>query len=122
MLVTLFGITVFIHPESNVLDFVSMIALQLFLLSYFLFPCSTFIDWRLGQYFKIVAPISVTDFGIVIEVRLEQPSKASLPILVTLLPIVAEVMLSHPEKAFAPMIFTLLGIVVDFRLLQFRKA
>ena len=72
ILVTEFGIIVFPHPTINVLDLVSMIALQLFLLSYFAFPGSTFIELRFGHFLKKPIPIFVTEFGIVIEVRLEQ--------------------------------------------------
>ena len=43
MLVTLLGIFVLIHPTINVFDSVSIIALQLFLESYFELPVSTFI-------------------------------------------------------------------------------
>ena len=49
ILVTEFGITVFLHPAINVLDSVSIMALQLFLLSYFLFPCSTVIFFKSEQ-------------------------------------------------------------------------
>ena len=41
ILVTLSGMSVFLHPEISVLVAVSMIPLQLFLLSYFLFPPET---------------------------------------------------------------------------------
>ena len=73
MLVTEFGITVFLHPTINVLEFVSIIALQLFLLSYFLLPFSTVILVSLAHEKNALSPTLVTDPGIVIEVRLEQP-------------------------------------------------
>ena len=41
ILMTLLGIIVLLHPITRVLDDVSMIALQLFLLSYFVLPFST---------------------------------------------------------------------------------
>ena len=41
MLVTLSGMSVFLHPEISVLVAVLMIPLQLFLLSNFLFPPET---------------------------------------------------------------------------------
>ena len=43
ILVTELGIVVFLHPAINLLVFVSIIALQLSLLSYFEFPFSTVI-------------------------------------------------------------------------------
>ena len=50
MLVTELGIVVFLHPNSNLLFAVSIIALQLFLLSYFVLPLSTFIFVKPVQY------------------------------------------------------------------------
>ena len=44
MLVTLLGITVFLHPITRVFVAVSIMALQLFLLSYFVFPDATTIE------------------------------------------------------------------------------
>ena len=49
MLVTLFGITVFLHPVIKVFVAVSIIALQLFLESYVLLLLSTVIDTRLSH-------------------------------------------------------------------------
>ena len=72
MLVTEFGITVFLQPIKRLLEFVSIIALQLPLLSYFGFPLSTFIEDRFEVEMKALIPILVTEFGIVIEVRLLQ--------------------------------------------------
>ena len=46
MLVTEFGITVFLHPTINVFVFVFIIALQLSRESYFVFPDSTSIVVR----------------------------------------------------------------------------
>ena len=81
---------VFIHPRIKVLDFVSIMALQLSLLSYFVFPFSIIIEVRASQPSKAYSPILVTEFGIVIEVRLEQYPKALSPILVTEFGIVIE--------------------------------
>ena len=47
MTVTEFGIIEFMHPAINVFDAVSIIALQLFLESYLLFPDSTTIETKL---------------------------------------------------------------------------
>ena len=68
---------------------VSIIALQLFRLSYIVFDCST-----------------------VMEVTLEQPENALSPMLVTLLGIVTEVKAVHSRNALSPMLVTPLGIVV----------
>ena len=49
MLVTEFGIIVFLQPAISVFDAVSIIALQLLRESYLLFPDDTVILERLGQ-------------------------------------------------------------------------
>ena len=49
ILVTLSGITVFLHPAISVFVAVSMIALQLFLLSYFVLPATTLMEVREEQ-------------------------------------------------------------------------
>ena len=115
ILVTELGIKAFLHPIIKVLDPVSIIALQSFLLSYFLFPCSTIIELRPVQLEKAYIPILVTDSGIVIEVRPEQPEKAELPILVTELGIVIEVRPEQPEKAELPILVTEFGIMIEVR-------
>jgi hypothetical protein len=94
MLVTSLGITVFLHPEINLLDFVSIIALQLFLLSY------------IGLFFSTT-----------IEVRAVLPDNRASPILVTLLGIVMEVRPLN-WNALSPILVTLFGIVMEVRLLQ----
>ena len=71
ILVTEFGIVVFLHPAINLLVFVSIIALQLSLLSYFVFPFSTVIEVRSGQFSKALFPILATELGMVMEVRPE---------------------------------------------------
>ena len=81
--------SVFLHPEISVLVAVSTIPLQLFLLSYFLFPLETVM---------LVSPV--------------QPLNAQLPMLITLSGIV---MLDSPvqsENALPPMLVTLSGIVM----------
>ena len=74
------------------LDFVSIMALQLTLLSYFAFPSSTIIE---EKHEKPPPPIHFTEFGIVIDVRPLQFEKVEPPILVTELGIVIEV---RPEQ------------------------
>ena len=49
MLVTLLGMVVFMQPEINVFEDVSIIALQLLRESYIVFPLSTFTDVKLEQ-------------------------------------------------------------------------
>ena len=102
--VTEFGITVFLHPKSNVLVSVSIMALQSFLLSYFIFPSSTFIEVRAGQELKALAPIKVTELGIVIEVRFERPSNAHAPISVTELGIIVLLLPTINRLFFVSMI------------------
>ena len=70
MLFTLFGITVFLHPAINVLGFVSMMALQLFLLSYWGLFFSTIIEESAMQFAKALSLMLVTLLGIVMEVKL----------------------------------------------------
>ena len=83
MLVTEFGITVFIHPTINVFVFVSIIALQLPRESYFGFPESTSIVVRPEQYQNASLPMLVTELGMVTLVRPEQPENALSLMLVT---------------------------------------
>jgi hypothetical protein len=82
--VTLAGITVFLHPCINVLLAVSIIALQLFRESYFVFPLSTWIDSKLEQLEKEALPIYSTLAGMLMEVRLAISVKALSPMEVTL--------------------------------------
>ena len=95
MLVTLAGMTVFLHPKTKLLSIVFIMALQLLRLSYTLFPFATTIDVRPLQPEKVFIPILVTPSGIFISVRL-----------------------LHPQKATAPMLVTLAGMFIDVRLLQ----
>ena len=73
MLDTLLGMTVFLHPNNNVLDDVSMMALQLFRESYWEFVDSIMMDFKLEQPMKAFFSILVTLLGMVMDVRLEQP-------------------------------------------------
>jgi len=73
MLVTLLGTTVFLQPAINLFDALSMIALQLSLESYFVFPCATVMEVRPEQTLNAHPPMLVTLLGIVTEVRPEQP-------------------------------------------------
>jgi len=63
------GISVFLHPAINVFVAVSIIALQLLLLSYCIFKVSTTILAKLEQSPKAYSPIAVTLSGIVIPVN-----------------------------------------------------
>ena len=60
ILVTVTGMSVLLQPAINEFVSVSIIALQLFLLSYFLFPFSTTIDWNPEQPPKAASPILVS--------------------------------------------------------------
>ena len=96
MFVTPLGITVVLQPCVSVFVAVSIIALQLLRLSYFILLLSTAIEVRLEQSENAPSPILVTLLGIVTEVRPVQPEKTLLPILVTLLGIVIAVNLLIP--------------------------
>lgn len=95
MLVTLLGIVVFLHTNTNTFVLVSIIALQLSLLSYFGLPASTLIQVIASQPENESLAIFVTDFGMNTEVRLEQSMNALSPMLVTEFGIVTEV---RPEQ------------------------
>ena len=74
------GITVFMHPKSNLFVALSIMALQLSLLSKTLFPEATAIEVRLPQEEKADSPMKVTELPIVMEVKLVQPENALDPI------------------------------------------
>ena len=93
MLVTLLGMIVFWQPAINVFVVVSIIALQLLRLSYFVFPFSTTMEVTLLQPEKAYCPMLVTLLGMVMEVKLLQYKKAAYPMLVMLLGMVMEVKL-----------------------------
>ena len=88
--VTELGIIVVLLPHIKLLVSVSIIALQLSRESYFGFPLSTTIEFRLVQL-KACSPIKVTELGMVIEVKPVQYRNAIAPIVVTELGIVTEV-------------------------------
>ena len=73
MLITLLGIMVFLHPVTNVLDDVSMIALQLSRESYLVFPLSTTMEVKLEQSWNAFPSIDITLLGMSIEIRPLQP-------------------------------------------------
>ena len=106
---------VFLQPITKELLAVSIMALQLSLESYFVFPDSTFIEVRPVQPENASSPILVTLFGMVIELRPAHPEKAELPILVTLLPMVTEVRPVQLPNASSPILVTLLGMVTVVR-------
>ena len=83
MVVTLAGIIVFEQPWIRVLDTVSIMALQLSLLSKTLFSGSTIIVVKYEQLEKEVSPIRVTLLGMKME-DIPQPVKAPSSIVVTL--------------------------------------
>lgn len=68
---------VFLQPTINLFEEVSMIALQLLLLSYTTLPLATVIVFRFEQPTKgllsLKTPMLVTEFGMLILTRLEQP-------------------------------------------------
>ena len=70
MLVTLLGITVFLHPTTNVLVVFSIIALQLSRESYLELPSSTVTEVKPLQQENAPLPMVVTLLGIVTEVKL----------------------------------------------------
>ena len=76
MLVTLLGIVVLLHPAINVLDDVSIIALQLLRESYLVFPFSTTMVVKSQQSTKAKYPMLITLLGIMMEGRPQQYAKA----------------------------------------------
>ena len=122
ILVTPWGIVVFLQPQiSSLLDFL-IIALQLSRESYFVLTPSTVIVAKLLQPEKAIHPILVTELGIVTDVMLLQSEKAPEPILVTELGIVTDTKLRQLEKALSPISVTPWGIVMEVRPLQDVKA
>ena len=117
MVVMVFGITVFLHPWTNVLVLVSMMALQLpFELKTGLSWSTTILD-TLEVPPKAKFPMETTDFGMVIEVKLLHPLNAPNSKVVTFGK-VALVRDLHPMKALSPMVVTEAGMVMDFRFEQ----
>ena len=74
MLVTEFGIIVFMHPAINVFDAVSIMALQLLRESYLVLPDATEMLVRPEQPENGLLPMLVTEFGMITLVRSEQGS------------------------------------------------
>ena len=83
MLVTEFGIVVFLHPAIKVLDAVFIMALQLLRESYLVLPDATEMLVKPVQPANAAKSMLVTEFGMVTLVRLEQYANASCPMLVT---------------------------------------
>ena len=108
-----FGIIVFLQANMRLAVCVSIIALQLYLESYTVFPLSTLIDSTPVQPLKAPLPIDVTLRGIFIEDRLVQLWKAALPIDVTVFGIVTEVRPLQPPKAPLAIDVTVFGIVTE---------
>jgi uncharacterized membrane protein HdeD (DUF308 family) len=71
------GITVFTHPANKALLSLSIIALQLLRLSYFVLSGATLIEDSWGQPQKALFLMQVTLLGIVIDLSLLQSEKAS---------------------------------------------
>ena len=68
--VTLFGISVFLQPTTNLLDLVSIRALQFSLESKAVLSFTTTIDVSPGHPLKAATPIEVTLLGITTDVSL----------------------------------------------------
>ena len=84
MLVTVAGMTVFLHPATSLLVRVSIIALQSSRQSYLVLPLATVMLAKLEQPRNEVERMLVTFSGMVIDARLEQLEKAHPPIFVML--------------------------------------
>ena len=80
MHVTVDGMIVLLQPNNNVFVEVSIKALQLFLLSKWLFVLSTTIEVKPLQPEKALSPILFTLFGISIEVKPLQPEYSQIGI------------------------------------------
>lgn len=74
--ITSFGITVFLHPATNTLEDVLIIALQLFRESKTGLSSSTQIEAMSGQYWNAPFPIEETLLEITIEVNPLHPANA----------------------------------------------
>ena len=118
MLVTLSGMTVFLHPATRVFVAVHIIALQLLRLSYIGLSDATMMDVKPEQPLKAELLMLVTLLGIFIDVRPVQSLNVSISMLVKLSGRVMEVRPEQPLKASQPMLLTLLGIVMDVRPVQ----
>ena len=67
-------------------------------------------------YFNRLPNSAAVVFEIIINARLKQCSNALAPMLVTESGIITDVKLEHPENALAPMLVTELPIVTDVKL------
>ena len=79
IVVTEFGIIVFLHPLINVFVAVSIMALQFSRESYIELPLSTFMLVKPLQPLNALMPIEVTELGMVALVKPLQYSNAQLP-------------------------------------------
>ena len=93
------GICEFLQPDIRVLFPVCIIALQLFLLSYTVFPSFTFMVSRLLQPLNVSLEIEVALSGIVRLVKLVQSLNAESPIEVMPSGMVKSAKLVHPLNA-----------------------
>lgn len=121
MLVTVLGMTVLRQPEINVLVAVSMIALQLSLLSYTGLPLSTVMFRRNEQELKTPVPMLVTELGMVM-VSMPIWLKALFPMLVKEFGRTMCRNIQQLLKASAPMLVIVFGKVTLTNEVQFRKA
>ena len=117
-LVTELGILLFLHPTTNSLVEVRIIALQLSLESYTGLAASTTIRSRPLQPSKHQSPKLVTELGMVMEVNLLQYEKHFSPKLITELGMVMEVKLLQYQKQAYPKLVTESGMVMKVKLSQ----
>ena len=113
MLVTELGISMEVRLVQRVLLLVSIIQLQLFLLSKVGLSSATTIDVSPVHLEKAKFPMLVTELGMEIDVSPVQSEKAPNAMLVTELGIVISVSPVHLEKATSPILVTELGMVID---------
>ena len=121
ILVTPSGIIVFLQPAIIALSLVLIIALELSLLSYIVFPSSTIISPNALHPLNGLSPILDTFLGIIMLLKLLHSANALVPILVTLSGIIILLKLLHPANALVPILVTPSGISTFVTLLQFLK-
>jgi hypothetical protein len=109
---TEFGMFVLLHPVINLLDAVSIIALQSFRESYMLFPLSTLMLVRLLQLAKAARPMEVTELGMVTLVSPLQPLNAFWPMVITEFGMVTLNNPVQPLNAPWPIVMTEFGMFV----------
>ena len=115
MLVTLLGITVELQPRINVFVAVSIMALQLFLESYTVFPFSITMLKREKQPTNASSPMLVMLLGMVMDAKPLQPLNAKFPMFVTLFGMVMVVKLEQFMNAHPPMFVTLFGMGIEVK-------